>query len=328
MYGYEIYHEKEAQAVVESIRSRKNSHAYIIEAAPGLGGDTFSQLMACALVCSQKFTKPCGECTPCIMAKAGTNPDITLARPAEKKKSIGVEVIRHINDDAFIKPFSSEKKVYIIDGDIITEESQNALLKTLEEPPEYAVFLITVSDSALLLPTIRSRCSLITLGPLSDKKMYEYIAKKYPDLTEDSAFYVRYSNGNPAVLDALLSDAEFKAIRSACADILTKIFSDSYEDSFYVSEFFDKNKERLDDILNILMLMVRDVVFLSEELADKVVNSDYRDKLLNICYRIFPQKAVFAEEILIKCCEMQKRNVSPKHMGMYFALTVKEMDVD
>ena len=136
MYGYITFHEGLMNNLIQSVRSGASSHAYIFEGDAGLGIFSSAKLFAAALTCANKASAPCGSCPSCIQAEADTNPDIIYVEKPKDRKTIGIEPIRAVNSDAAIRPFSSARKVYIIkEGDILTPEAQNALLKTLEEPP-------------------------------------------------------------------------------------------------------------------------------------------------------------------------------------------------
>ena len=138
-----------------AITMNKVSHAYLINGERSSGKEFVAKVFAAALQCEKGGTEPCGECHSCIQVKSGSQPDIIFVSH-DKPNTIGVEDIRtQINNDIGIKPYSSPRKVYIMsEGEKMTVQAQNALLKTLEEPPEYAVILILTTNVEALLPTI------------------------------------------------------------------------------------------------------------------------------------------------------------------------------
>lgn len=323
MYGYEVFHEDTAAALLEAVRSGRNPHAWIFSGNEGLGRHSVAGLVASAVACGEN-TAPCGVCQSCVMAKAETHPDIKKVIPQEKKKTIGVDDIRNLNEDVYIKPFFSEHKIYIIEGDLLTVEAQNAFLKTLEEPPAYAVFIIIVSDAEKLLPTVRSRCATVKFPPLSPEKMRQYLHDKYPELEHSYDFYIGFSYGNPGRADSLINSGEFDILRSSCFDTALKILSTKTEDAFSVSEFFDKNKENIDNILEILLLFFRDALFICNGYGDKIINIDYRDRLSGMS--AYSDKLTVAIEKISVCSEMHTRNTSVKQIGAYLALSVKKSE--
>lgn len=325
MFGYEIFHEDIMETIIDSIRSGKNPHAYIFEGDEGLGKHTAALLAANAAVCENPKSAPCGTCHACVMAKAETHPDIKHVAPEEKKKTIGVDVIRQLNADAFIKPFYGGKKVYILEGDMMTVEAQNAFLKTLEEPPVYALFIIVVSDISKILQTVVSRCAAVRFPPLSNDKIRKLLEERYPALRESFPFYTSFAEGNPGRLDSLLKGPEFSVLRDESFKAAARILSREKYDAFFVSEFFDGHKEQLSDILDMLLLFFRDVLMLSEGQNNSVINVDYMDKLRTVSGSAAPGHVLFAAEQISVCGEMIKRNVGAKYIGMYLALSVKEV---
>lgn len=323
MYGYDIFHEELMSTVINAIRNGKSSHSYIFEGPPGMGKHTAAALIAAATCCEEGLS-PCGVCKSCVMAKAGTHPDIKHVVPEKDKKTIGVDVMREVNTDALIKPFYSNKKVYIIEGDLLTNEAQNAFLKTLEEPPLYASFIIVVSDISKLLQTVISRCASIHFHGVSSVRMKKHIEEKYPGMGESLGFYITYANGNPGRLENLLSSPEFSILRDECFKAVAGTLSGDYNEAFDVSEFFDRNKDNVADALDIIHLFLRDILFIKEGMVKNVINSDYTEKLRSIAAYADEEKLILAIEKIALCGEMQKRNIGAKYLGLYLALSVKE----
>ena len=323
MYGYEVFYEELMDTLIKAVRCGKSPHSYIFEGESGMGKGAAAQLLAAAICCEEKKS-PCTTCKSCVMAKAGTHPDIKHVVPENEKKTIGVDVMRDTNADALLKPFYSQKKVYIIDGDILTQEAQNAFLKTLEEPPLYAAFIIVTSDITKLLPTVVSRCALIHFPGVSRQRMKKHLEDTYPGLSSRFPFYISYAGGNPGRLDSLLNSSEFSVIRDECYKAVSGILSNDYNHAFSVSDFFDQNKENITDVLDILHLFLRDIIFIQEGMSRAVINSDYLEKLKQIAGYADSQTVLRASELVCVCGEMQKRNIGAKYIGMYLALGVKE----
>ena len=138
------------------------SHAYILNGERGAGKKMLALLFAMTLLCEKKGPGPCNECHSCKQAESGNHPDI-IRVTHEKPNSIGVDDIRvQVNNTVMIKPYQGPYKVYIIDrADLMTVEAQNALLKTIEEPPQYTVIMLLTENADLLLPTVTSRCVML-----------------------------------------------------------------------------------------------------------------------------------------------------------------------
>ena len=148
----------------------------------GIGKAMFAKTFANMLFCVSDEEKPCGNCKPCIEFLGNNNPDF-MQIDAEDGKSIKIEQIRQLQEKVIEKPINSGKKVYIINNsELMTIEAQNCLLKTLEEPPEYVVIILIVSNENKLLTTIKSRCTKIYFESLSNEKI-----ENYTDIEEEIA---------------------------------------------------------------------------------------------------------------------------------------------
>ena len=138
-------------------------HACIISGPSASGRSALTERLSRAFVCSSGDDRPCCKCAACLKSGAGSHPDIITVCREEGKREITVDQIRFVRSDAAVLPNEAEHKVYVIkDADTMNTQAQNAFLKTLEEPPAYAVFLLETENPEKLLPTVRSRCVLLS----------------------------------------------------------------------------------------------------------------------------------------------------------------------
>ncbi len=167
------------QNLSSAIARGRISHFYLISGPAGSGKKTLTGLLAAAALCSGN-DKPCGVCPHCRKVFAGTHPDfITVDDP--EKKSVPVELVRDARADIFIQPNEAEKKIYLFPrAQDMMPPSQNALLKILEEPPSYGVFILLTDNPEKLLPTIRSRCTELSLTALPEEMLISVLQKEYP----------------------------------------------------------------------------------------------------------------------------------------------------
>ena len=324
MYGYDIFHEKQMLPILKSVQENKNSHAYIFCGEKGLRRHLCAELLACSLVCQNTHQAPCGTCPECIRAKAKTHPDISYITAPPDKKSIGVDIMRALSDDCFIKPFSTGHKVYIIEGDLLTEQAQNAFLKTLEEPPEYAVFIIICTDLSLLLSTVLSRCTTVSFPSLSTAEVKKFISDNYP-AEKRTDFLASYSEGNPGKIEEIINDENFESLRFSSLENLSMLLSDRLYSAYKVTDFLEKNKEIASEILNLWLMFLRDILLISEGLHDKVVNSDLKDKLKILSGRCDSKKIAFAMERVSYSLQMLARFVNLRAVSLNLALSIKKM---
>lgn len=190
--------------------SGRVAHSYLICGPVGSGKHTLTRILCAAMQCEGRREKiPCGVCSGCRKALEGVHPDIITVDDPEHK-SMTVEPIRAARSDMFIRPNEGKRKIYIIPrGQDMNESAQNALLKILEEPPDYGVFLILSTNAERLLPTIRSRCAELQLGPVEQHEALPFLRQRMPDKPDGilRAAYLRAGGFLGQVL-TLLQDAE------------------------------------------------------------------------------------------------------------------------
>ena len=167
------------QLSLETAR-RGLGHAYILSGPAGSGRHTLAGLLAAALVCTGGGEAPCLSCSGCKKALGNIHPDVIRAGGAGDE--LNVARVRAIRSDAYIRPNEAPRKVYILENaQDMNPSSQNALLKLLEEGPAYAAFLLLTDNAAALLATVRSRCQVLTLSPVSLQEAEEFLAARFPD---------------------------------------------------------------------------------------------------------------------------------------------------
>ena len=206
----------------------------------------------------RRLLEPCGRCLSCIQAQSGNQPDI-ITVSHEKPNSIGVGEIRRMRADLQIKPYSNARKVYIIpDAEKLTVPAQNALLKTLEEPPEYAVIILIANGLSAFLPTILSRCVVLQTRAVEEAQIARFLQRE-KELPEDQAMILaRFAGGNPGQALLLTDDKEFLELRDRTVDFLAHL---SRADAVRISEFSsDIDAGRRDEVLSFVLMWFRDVL--------------------------------------------------------------------
>ena len=326
MYGYEVLHEEILDSLIRNVRRRTSQHAYIFEGERGGGSLEGARLFANALVCEREESAPCGVCNACILAKAGSHPDLHFVTPQKDKKNITVDIIRGLLTDAYTKPYETGKKVYIITyGDEMNEQAQNALLKLLEEPPEYAVFIILAENAEALLATIRSRCEKIKFPPVSEEKTREWLKKHYPD-NPNTDFLARYSQGNIERAKNLAEEEDFMPLRQGAFELLPKLLSKELLESYDVLNFVEANKENAEQILKIWLGFLRDIMLLQNDGKKFIVNTDFTDRLINMSDKYDEEMIVNAASELFEAQEMQRRYVNLHTLILGLSLRIKKGD--
>ncbi len=323
MYGREIFHEKLMEPLIANAREERAASAYIFEGQRGVGRTRSALLFADALVCENRAAAPCGLCQACTRARAGTHPDI-IRLNSGKKKTIGVDRVRELTDEVQIKPFYGRRKVYIFeDASQLTEGAQNALLKTIEEPPDYAVFILITEDASRLLTTVRSRCVRLHFAPVDKERIIRWLGERHEDTPQRLRFAAAFSGGAPERAEEILTDSELDRLRSESLEVLFKLLSPKLVLSYEAAAFFEKEKERAEQVLELWLLYVRDMICISCGDEKAVVNIDKLPRLRKASAAAGDKKLIRAAEELLLSAEMQKRYVNPRANALALAIRIK-----
>ena len=234
----------------KSIKQNKLSHSYLFVGIQGIGKKMIATEFAKMILCLDD-NKYCNHCKSCIEFDTNNNPDFVLISPDEN--NIKIEQIRDIQKRIQEKPIISEKKVYIIDNaDLMTTEAQNCLLKTLEEPPEFAVIILIGSNSNTFLPTIKSRCTIMNFNKISDEEMTKYLREKCDVKNIDQNMLYMYQGSIGKALELKEKQEEYKNIENIINNI------DRYDliDFINNAEILYKSKEEINDILDYINVIL------------------------------------------------------------------------
>jgi len=240
-------------------------HACILCGEARSGKEFIAKTFAQALLCEKREEsedkEPCCECHSCRQAETGNHPDIIYVTH-EKPNTIGVDDVRlGIVETVMIKPYSAPYKIYIIEeAEKLTPQAQNSLLKTLEEPPEYVVFLLLTTSTEVLLPTILSRCAVLTMMPVRDDEMRDYLMEQLHVPESRAEICIAFARGNVGRAKALASSEDFDKIRTGALTLLKNIrdmdTADILEALKQIREYgFDIN-----DYLDIMAVWYRDIL--------------------------------------------------------------------
>ena len=206
--------------------------------------------------------------------------DIINYRPS--KASFGVDDVREIIDEVNKKPFEGDKKVIIIhQGNKLTIQAQNALLKTIEEPPTEVYIIILCESLELILDTIKSRCEIYKLTPLTKDELYKYIAiKGYDYSEEEKASAIAFSEGIPGRIDRYFSDTELQELRDKIVDLLLQLTNNEIEAILEKEEQLVSYKQNKEEVINVLSSFIRDILVNKEVYNENLIIN--RDKIKEI----------------------------------------------
>lgn len=256
-----IGQEQMKEHLQKALQTGKVSHAYILHGEKSSGKEFIARVFAMALQCEKEGVEPCNMCHSCKQALSKNQPDIIFVTH-EKPNTISVEDIRsQVNNDVAIKPYSSKYKVYIInEADKMTVQAQNAILKTLEEPPAYVVILMLVSNVQVLLPTILSRCVTLNMKPVSDTLVRKYLMEELqiPDYKADVC--VAFARGNIGRAKSLALSEEFDNVKNEALALLKYVRDMEFQELIAAIRKINEYKLQINDYLDIMSIWYRDVL--------------------------------------------------------------------
>ncbi|MDR1765022.1 MAG: DNA polymerase III subunit delta [Lachnospiraceae bacterium] len=223
MTGFDgiVGHEMVKGHLLHAIGQKRVSHAYIISGEAGCGKKTIADAFVLGLFCERGSEGPCLRCGACKRLLTGNHPDC-IRVTHEKPDSVGVDDIRvQVQDTIQIRPYSADYKVYIIDeAHKMTVQAQNALLKTIEEPPPYGVLLLLSENPDAFLPTVLSRCVQLTLRPLPDDMVKGYLLGRLGAKEAEAATVTAFAMGNIGKAIKLCSSEEFRKMYDELVGLL------------------------------------------------------------------------------------------------------------
>ena len=273
----EVYgNEAAKKSLKQAILNDRISNSYVIEGMKGIGKKMLAGVFARALVCENEKTKPCGACSGCRKAITNNHPDLIYLEKAADKASIGVEEVREqILTEIHLRPYLAKRRVFLIgDGDAMSTEAQNALLKVLEEPPSYVTFLICVTKQDKLLDTVLSRSQVVSMFPLSAGEVQAYLDEKNGK-NEKHKLFARLSQGSIGAALSLLSDENTEKLfeESIRAVVALKKQASNIHDT---TAFFIAEKENIQTVIDFCQTFLRDCVFVKTGMETQVI---YENKL-------------------------------------------------
>ncbi len=321
-----IGQEQLVEHLQNTIKTGKVAHAYIINGERSSGKEFIARVFAAALQCEGEGEKPCGNCHSCKQVQTKNQPDI-ISVLHEKPNTIGVEDIRtKINNDIGIKPYSSPRKIYIMnEGEKMTVQAQNALLKTLEEPPAYAVIMILTTNLDTLLPTILSRCVVLNMKPVADDKIKRYLMEDQhvPEYKADVC--VAFARGNLGKAKALATSEEFDNIKNEAVTLLKYIRDMEIYEIVAAIKKIGQYQFEINDYLDILSVWYRDVLLFK---ATNDANHLIFKEEIQYIRKVADQSAYEGIEIIIDALEKAKArlkaNVNFDLTMELLLLTIKE----
>lgn len=236
-------HQRQTETLRLALAKGRLHHAYLFAGPEGVGKRTLALALAKAIHCAERVDDFCGQCANCARIEDGNHPDVRTIEPLAGKKEISIQQIREIEKQLNFRSFSGRKKIAVLDpATLMNLSAQNALLKTLEEPPQDSLLVLVATNTGGLLPTLRSRCLRLSFGSLQCAQLANYLASKKGLKREEADFLAAMAMGSLGT--ALKIDGEeMQEKRRVWIELLSSLKAGDYRAATVTAEGLAKDRD-------------------------------------------------------------------------------------
>jgi DNA polymerase-3 subunit delta' len=321
---------KAVDLLKNSVRQNRLSHAYLFVGPKHIGKATLAHKLAQAVNCPEEDL-PCGVCASCSRIASGANPDVQTICLTPGAKEISIKQIREAQHAASLKPYESKFRVFIIDGaDRLSTEASNCLLKTLEEPPNSVLLILTAEHKGQILPTILSRCQIVELYPVAAPVIEKGLVEQWEVDEEKAKQLSRFCNN--AIGWALMAHSDESIVegRSEIIDRIAELASASITDRFsyaaQLATLFGQNREMVFEALSLWTSWWRDILLVKHDCRDLVVNLDRIDTLKKLAWQYSAAQIAGYTKSLDLAVYNLRRNANPRLVLEVLMLSIPKID--
>jgi len=314
MYFNEIIgHDDLKDRIQKALKDDQLAHAYIFEGVQGVGKSLTAEALAAALLCEVNGDEACGTCSACLKMASANHPDYEIVLP--DGASIKNKQIETFQEFILLKPYTGNKKIAVVRyAHTMTLSAQNRILKILEEPPHYAVIIFITDQVASMLPTIRSRCQIVSFQRLSREKISRYLMDAHNLSQEDANMYATFADGSILRANESISDEVFVELRGSVIEFIDCLIHKKTAKAFDWASDIESQKEKLELVLNLMKLWFRDIMLLKNGAQEELLfNADHIETLRKESYRVSLCKSV---EILERIEQARTQLASHVNVGL------------
>ena len=270
-----VGHQRQLKTLQSAMAGGRLHHAYLFLGSDGVGKRLVAMSLAKAIHCVASDQDYCGQCVNCARITSGNHPDVRLIEPLADKKEISIQQIRDLQRELNYRSFGGKRKVAIIDpASLMNSSAQNALLKTLEEPPVDSLIILIASNAGGLLPTLRSRCLWLSFAPLSGAQVAAFLESKHGMRAEEAKLLAAMSMGSIGAAANLDKD-ELMENRRIWSSMLSSLKAEDYSAAILAAEALAKNRDEALKFLKWAESWYRDLlVYGATQRSDELVNLD------------------------------------------------------
>jgi len=266
-----IGHENIKEFIHNVLASRKIPHAFIFEGEKGCGKMLTAKTFAKILQCTEDEYGVCGKCKSCLQMESNNQPDVIVVNKSKKNYTID-DIRKGLTSDVQIKPYAGPYKIYIIpEAHLLREDSQNAILKTIEEPPEYAIIMLLTENAESLLATIRSRCVTLKFNMVDMIKIKKYLMEHYNIPEYQAQTSAVFADGNIGKAIRYAENEDFIDIRNEVVGMLKSINNMSEYELMTYSKRIAENKDNILEYIDLMQLWMRDILVYKSTNNDNMI---------------------------------------------------------
>ena len=318
-----VGHPRAVNALRRGLEEGRLSHAYLIAGPAHVGKMTLAMDLARMVNCAAD-APPCGECRHCERIRQGLHADVRVVGPgyggdeaAQSKSSIGIGEVRALGREANLKPFEGGTRVFIVeDAERLTPEAANALLKTLEEPPDQVVLALLASEPSVLPPTVLSRCRQIALRPMPVEQVAQELRSRNGADAMRIEEIARLSGGRMgwalrAVQEPDLVDGRTKRLQEV-QEVLEGTLEKRFAYAARLASRFASDQESVAEELGLWRSWLRDVFLLREGREDLIINLSTTDALRSAASALSPAQIADTVHAVEETLDLLRRNVNAR----------------
>lgn len=318
-HHWEVYgHDWAAEFIRKSMAHDRIRQSYLITGPPNIGKTQFANTFAMALNCEHPdmLARPCYECRSCRLVMSGNHPDLVYSELDANTGALKIEEIRSVMQRIALKPYQSRYRIALIgDFDHALERSQDAFLKTLEEPPPHAMILLMTQSLEGIMPTILSRCQVISLRPVAADDLTAVLIERYGAEEAQAKLLARISSGRIGWAIRALREPSVLEDRTAALSLLEDIVRMNRFERFKTAEALSKDKASMLATLELWQTYWRDITLLLHDARVKVCNIDREVAMQQLAYDVDMAQALYALKATQSAIKTLQTNANPRMLA-------------